>query len=141
MAAENAGSLQPARWSRWSAGSHVAAFNEREDETMKTTRTVWLTALALVAAGCWLGVPAEARAQQGAYYVTTTPQTTLYYPSDQGAYQLYYYRVYQGPAWYWSPTFGWYTQDRYVYVPYWAPAYTYSQPFSAPTITSHYALY
>ena len=59
----------------------------------------------------------------------------VYYPSNPVNCQFHYYRVYE---WYWSPTFGWYLQDRWV--SYWAPTYyTYSRPVSAPTVTSTYA--
>ena len=81
------------------------------------------------------GIPSRGPAQKIVYYPSAHSAAAVYYPSNPVNYQLHYYRVYE---WYWSPTFGWYLQDRWV--SYWAPTYyTYSRPVSAPTVTSTYA--
>ena len=51
-------------------------------------------------------------------------------------YQTYYQPVYQGTSWYWSPTTGWQSYNRYVDVPYQVP--TYSYPQAVPVTTTYY---
>jgi len=99
---------------------------------MKTNRTRLLTlAMALAAACCWLGSATDAHAQQVTYYY---PQTTYY--SAPTYCQTYTQRVYQGTSWYWSPTSGWQSYNRYVDVPYQVPTYVYPQ--TVPVTTTYY---
>jgi len=106
---------------------------------MKTRRRNLLTVLLVLAAVCLgLGLAAEAQAQQAVYY-TAGPASQAVYYSDPPVYQVQYYRVYQGASWHWNPALGWHTHAHYIDTPYWVPVnYAYSQPLSAPTITTYY---
>ena len=109
---------------------------------MKTNRTRLLTlALALTAACCGLGWATDAHAQQVTYYYASPAPQTVYYPEtvyySAPTYQTYYQRVYQGTSYYWSPTSGWQSYNRYVDVPYQVPTYSYSQ--AVPVTTTYYA--
>lgn len=104
---------------------------------MKTNRTRLLTlALAFAAAGCWLGSATDAHAQQVTYYYASPAPQTVYYPAETVYYQTSYQRVYQGTSWYWSPTSGWQSYNRYVDVPYQVPTYVYPQ--TVPVTTTYY---
>jgi hypothetical protein len=109
----------------------------RETQAMKTNRTRLLTlALAFAAAGCWLGSATDAHAQQVTYYYASPAPQTVYYPAETVYYQTSYQRVYQGTSWYWSPTAGWQSYNRYVDVPYQVPTYVYPQ--TVPVTTTYY---
>jgi hypothetical protein len=104
---------------------------------MKTNRTRLLTlAMALAAACCWLGSATDAHAQQVTYYYASPAPQTVYYPAETVYYQTSYQRVYQGTSWYWSPTAGWQSYNRYVDVPYQVPTYVYPQ--TVPVTTTYY---
>jgi hypothetical protein len=106
---------------------------------MKTNRTRLLTlVLVLTAAYCGLGLATEAQAQGVANYYSTSAPQTVYYPGPV-YYQTYYQRVYQGTSWYWNPTWGWQTYNRYIDVPYQVPTtYTYPQTSFVPSTITYY---